>query len=113
MPWHDAALLELSLDRRDPGEGDEVRLRVAWPHGEEAALLFRGCYAMTADMNFGIIAAESIASATLVNDDSNLPSLRERWSRLGVPLEVLSCYRFDMSSTGSVVLVYATDFKIE
>lgn len=81
LPWHDAELLELSVDRRNAGACDEVRLRVAWPRGDEATLLFRDCYAMTAEMNFGVIAEERIASASLIEDDPGLTSIRDRWKR--------------------------------
>lgn len=113
LPWHDAALLEVSVDRRNAGECDEVRLRVAWPHGEEAALVFRDCYAMTADMNFGIIATEGFESAKLDDKDPNLASIRDRWRALGVSLETLNCYLLEMSSTGSVIRIYAKQFEIE
>ena len=36
LPWHDAELLEVTVDRRMAGECDEVRMRVAWPQGEKA-----------------------------------------------------------------------------
>ena len=112
LPWHDAALLELSFDRRNAGTCDEVRLRVEWPHGEEAELLFRDCYAMSAEMNFGIIATELIGSAKLDDDDLNLAAIRDQWKSLGVSLELLSCFCFDMSSTGSVLRIYAKHFEI-
>lgn len=112
LPWHDAELLEMSIDRRSAGEFDEVRLQVAWPHGEEAALVFRDCYAMTANMNFGIIATERIGNTNLDNNDPNLAVIQNQWKSLGVSLEVLSCYLLEMSSTGSVIRIYAKKFEI-
>ena len=113
LPWHDAELLELSVDRRNAGARDEVRLRVVWPQGDEASLLFRDCYAMTAEMNFGVIAEERIASALLIDDDPGLTSIRDRWKPLGVSLEMLRCYRLETSSTSSVIRIYAKQFVIE
>lgn len=112
LPWHDAELLELSVDRRNAGERDEVRLRVAWPQGDEATLLFRDCYAMAAEMNFGVIAEERIASAVLIDDDPGLISIRDRWKPLGVSLEKLRCYRLETSSTSSVICIYAKQFEV-
>lgn len=112
LPWHDAALLEMSVDRRNAGARDEVRLQVAWPHGEEATFVFRDCYALTADMTFGIIATERIGSAKLDDDDPNLASIRDQWKSIGVPLDLLNCYRLEMSSTGSVIRIYAKQFEI-
>lgn len=112
LPWHDAELLELRVDRRNAGKCDEVRLRIVWPHGDEAMLLFRECYAMTARMNFGIIAEERIAGASLIEDDPGLTSIRDRWKPLGVSLEMLRCYRLETSSTSSVIQIYAKQFEV-
>lgn len=112
LPWHDAELMELLVDRRNAGERDEVLLRVVWPKGDEASLVFRNCYAMTADMYFGIIAAERIDCASIIKDDPGLTSIRERWKPLGVSLESLCCYRIQMSSTGSEIIIYATQFEV-
>jgi hypothetical protein len=111
LPWHDAELLEMLVDRRNAGECDEVRLRVVWPQSDKALLIFRNCYAMTVDMCFGIVATERIGCASLVKDDPGLTSIRVRWMSLGVPLESLGCYRIQMSSTGSVIQIYATQFE--
>lgn len=112
LPWHDAELMELFVDRRNAGERDEVRLRVAWPQDYETSLVFRDCYAMTADMYFGIIATERIGCASIISDDPGLTSIRERWRPSGVSLESLCCYRIQMSSTGSVIQIYASQFEV-
>jgi hypothetical protein len=112
LPWHDAELLELLVDRRNPGVCDEVRLRIAWPQGEETTLVFRDCYAMTTEMNFGIISEERITGASLIDDDPVLISIRDRWETLGVSLEMLRCYRLETSSTSSVIRIYAKQLQI-
>ena len=112
FPWHDAELKELLVDRREPGERDVVQLLVAWPQGGESLFVFRNCYAMTANMYFGIIAPERIGDASLLTDDQVLLSIRKRWRPLGVSLEELRCYRFEMSSTGSDIRVYGLQFEV-
>lgn len=112
LPWHDAELLELSIDRRSPGARDEVRLLVVWPDGGEAVLLFRDCYAMAAEMNFGVIAEERIASAFMIEDDPGLSSIRDRWKPLGVSLDMLRCYQLETSSTSSIIRIYAKRFEV-
>ena len=112
LPWHGAELLELLVDGRKAGERDEVRLRVAWPQGDEATLLFRDCYALTAEMNFGVIAEERIASASMIDDDLGLVSIRDRWKPLAVSLEMLRCYRLETCSTFSVIRIYAKQFDL-
>jgi len=113
LPWHDAELQELTINRRDYGACDEVRLQVVWPDGGRAALLFRNCYGFTAEMNFGVIAKEQIAAASTIQDDPYLTSLRGRWKPLGVSLDLLRCYRIETSSTGSVIRIYAMEFAVK
>ncbi|MBR0709472.1 hypothetical protein JQ603_23445 [Bradyrhizobium liaoningense] len=67
---------------------------------------------MTADMNFGIIADERVLSASLIEDDPGLTSIRDRWRPLGVTLDMLRCYRLEMSSTSSVLRIYAEKFEV-
>jgi hypothetical protein len=110
--WHDAELKELLVDRREPGTRDVVQLLVAWPHGGESMFMFHDCYAMTANMHFGIVATERIGNASLITDDQYLFSIRELWRPLSVSLEDLRCYRFEMSSTGSDIRVYAQRFEV-
>ncbi len=113
LPWHDAELREMVIDRRHAGECDEVRLHVAWPQGDAATVLFRDCYGMTAEMNFGIIAEERIASAVLIENDLGLISIRERWQLLGVSLDQLRCYRIETASTFSILKIYANQFEVK
>ena len=113
LPWHDAELQELIINRREPGARDEIRLQVVWPDGGRAALLFRECYGFTAEMNFGVIAKEQIAAASTIQDDRYLISLRGRWKPLGVSLDLLRCYRLETSSTGSVIRIYAMGFAVK
>lgn len=113
LPWHDAELREVLIDRRAPGKRDDVRVRVRWLDGGEATLLFRECHALKAAMNFGVIAEERILSASMMDDDTGLHSIRKRWNSLGVALDRLRCYRIETSSTASVLRIYAQQFDIE
>jgi hypothetical protein len=112
LPWHDAELQELTINRREPGACDEVRLQVVWPDGSRAASIFRECYGFAAEMNFGVIAKEQIAAASTIQDDPCLVSLRDRWKPLRVSLDLLRCYRLETSSTGSVIRIYAMEFEV-
>lgn len=112
LPWHDAVLLNLSIDRQHAGERDEVRIQVSWPQGDEATLLFSDCYGFTAEMNFGVIAKEQILVADVVDDDPGLVSLRGLWKQMGVSRETLRCYRIETNSTASVLKIYAQHFEV-
>jgi hypothetical protein len=111
LSWHDAELREVLVDRHHPGASDEVRLRIARPEGDEDRLIFWDCYAMTAELNFGVIAEERIAGAVQTDDDPGLHALRERWKPLGVSLDLVHCYRLETSSASSVIKIYAKRFE--
>lgn len=112
LPWHDAELLDLWVDRRKPGENDEVRLKVIWPDGEEATVLFCNCYALATEMNFGVIAEERIANASVLENDPYLIAIRDRWKLLGIALDALRCYRLETSSTSSIIRIYASQILV-
>ncbi len=112
LEWHDAVLLSLNIDRRIPGERDEVVLLVEWPDGRKQKVRFTGCYALDAQMNFGVIAPESIRAARCIADASKLAEMRQRWTALGIDLGDLRCFEITTSSTASELRIYATWFEV-
>jgi len=60
LAWHDAELLSINIDRLDAGNNDIVALSIKWPNGKKELLVFIECYLLDAEMNFGVIAEESI-----------------------------------------------------
>jgi len=113
MSWHDALLLHLHVDRRAPGTRDVVTLHIQWVDGQTSFVSFGDCYKLEANMNFGIIAAESIRSAHCILDSPRVAEERRKWAQLGVSLDDLMSFEFEMNSTGSVVRVLARSFEIE
>jgi hypothetical protein len=107
LPWHDAILLELRIDRRRAGHADDVVLTMLWPDGRRSRIRFVGCYGLDAKMNFGIVAAETVRSAVEQQDSEELRALRAKWKALGGDLSKLSSFSLEMNSTGSLVTVYS------
>lgn len=112
LDWHDAVLLTMKIDRRAPGDRDEVALLVEWPDGRKRTVSFADCYALDAQMNFGVIAAESIRTAQCIEHSPRLAEIRRRWVALGVDLGALRCFEFTTNSTASEIRVYATRFEL-
>lgn len=112
LPWHDSVLLNLTIDRKAPGERDEVLLLIEWTDGRKQTVHFTDCYAMEAQMNFGVIAPESILTAECTPNSPHLAEIRLRWSALSTHLEDLLCFELTMNSTASVIRIFARRFEV-
>lgn len=112
MEWHDAVLLSLNIDRRNPGKRDDVVLIVEWLDGRKRRVCFKDCYALDAEMNFGVIAPESIRGARCIAASPKLAEMRQRWATLGVDLESLRCFEMTTNSTASDIRIYAKRYEV-
>lgn len=113
LDWCDATLLGVNIDRSEPGTRDEVRVEVRWPDGREGAVRFSDAYGCSAVMNFGVLGEEGIEFAVIDDDEPGLRDLLDHWDAVGYPLSGVRCYRIEMSSTGSVILIYAKTWRVE
>lgn len=109
--WHDATLLGIILDRGDPGRRDEVALIIEWPDGRRDRLVFFDCYSLNAQMNFGIIALESIFDASCSTEAPEITDVRETWSRSGVDFSDLLFFEIVPSTVGTIRIV-ARGFRV-
>ena len=107
LHWHDAVILSIEIDRRHPGEKDEVLLAVQWSDEQRERIRFFGCYGLEASLNFGVVAAETVMTADEFEDTERLKGIRDQWSRLGVDLSALRCFVIKTNSTASTIAVYA------
>jgi hypothetical protein len=113
LPWHDANLQFIYIDRQKPGEQDVVKLLIEWPENNNSATIeFYDCYALTMNMNFGVVACESILMAECLTDSKELNDIKIEWSKLGVILESLKCFKIVTNSTNSTINIYAVNFQI-
>ena len=112
LPWHDANLQSIYMDRRNPGEQDCVKLLIDWPNDTSSTIEFHDCYAFTANMNFGIVAPESILTAECVIDSKELILIREEWLKVGINLEKLKDFNLLTNSTNSIIRIFALGFRI-
>lgn len=112
LPWHDAEILSLYIDRRDAGARDMVCMEIEWPIGGESEVVFFDCYAMSAEMNFGVLAPESILKVGVLDECAELTQIRSKWARVGVDLHGLRCFSIETNTTASKILIFAKGFKV-
>ena len=112
LPWHDAVLLNIVIDRRNPEKNDQVIVDIQWPNGRKNSLVFSDCYRVDASMNFGIIASDSILDASLIDQSLDLSKIKEKWMQIGVDLKTLKCFEIETNSTGSLLHIYSLGYSL-
>jgi len=113
LEWHDATLQSIYIDRTTPGKQDSVIIKVIWENNCSSILKFFDCYALTMNMNFGIIAEESILSAECTSDSEYLHLIQKEWLQMGIDLTSLKCFNINTNSTNSSINIYSLGFYIE
>jgi hypothetical protein len=69
----DSILESIYIDRSNPGEDDSVEITVKWYEDKSRArLVFKSAYGFRATLHFGIIAKETIDTAYIAENDSDL-----------------------------------------
>lgn len=113
LPWHDASLHGIWIDRTNPGISDTVVLNIEWCDGTKNKIVFNECYLFKATMNFGVVAEESIYCMKISNDSEEILDIKRSWEALSVDLSDLYCYEIVTNSTGSNIVVCAKSFDLE
>ena len=112
LPWHDATLVDVLIDRRAPGHDDRIVLAIDWPSGSRDFIEFQECSMFDAHMNFGMIVPDHARSAVALDIDDGLERLRQTWSKSGVQMPQLKCYQIELNSTAGVLRTYAAGFTV-
>lgn len=110
--WHDSILKTVYIDRKDPGEKDEIVLVVDSVNEECMSVVFKEVRWMSLSFNGGIVADENILYATILPEsDKDLKRLYKKWDGYldGVDLKV---YFIEMSSTASIIKIIAEKVDI-
>lgn len=112
LPWHDAEILSIVINREDDEHQDVVTIYVRWPDTTESTISFTNCYGLIAHMNFGVIGIESVRSALVLDNRDDIEEIRTKWWKVGVDLANLKCFEIETNSTASKIEVYACGFLL-
>lgn len=112
IEWHDQILTEINIDRSDPGKIDSIEIRLVI-NGEKAIIEFINVYHAQLNMNFGIVAEESIRYGAVELESDELLNIKEKWQKISANLDNLKCYIFNTNSTNSIIKIYALNYSFE
>lgn len=108
--WHDSVIENIFIDRSNPGNRDEVRIEVDWYDQPKSYLIFEDVYFANLNLNFGVVAPESIRKAFIITDDNIITSLYEKMK--GFWPHGLITYIIETNSTASEIKIVAKGFRI-
>lgn len=110
--WHDAIITEVTIDRNNPGKNDIILFEIEFPDIGKCRLVFIDVYWAKLDLNFGIVAPESISKAFIANEtDGDLTRVSSLWKQLIPKLEAF-CYVIELNSTGGEIKIIAKGFSV-
>ena len=106
--WHDSTLKSIHIDRSNPGHNDSIVLEIEWYDTGISRLIFQDVYKAKFDLNFGVIAQESILDAYSTRDDEGLNLLTKTF-----PGHELTCYVINTNSTAGQLKIHAKSFTTD
>jgi len=111
--WHDAVIKDIIIDRSTPGKKDEIQFNILFPDKRKVIhFIFEEVYYASFNLNFGIIADETIRYASILSDDIDLSSFYLKWKGLMDDIK-LNAYFIELNSTGGRIKIIAKSFRIE
>lgn len=114
ISWHDSKLLDIQINRENPGLSDEVQLTISWADDTKQLLIFTDCYAVNLQMNFGVIAAETILDASMMQESDQLIEIQRRWENYkDIDLSNLKLFQIETNSTHSTIQIFAMDYHLK
>ena len=111
--WHDAVIKNIIIDRHNPGKKDEIHFNILFPNKRKTInFIFEEVYYASFNLNFGIIANETIDYVSLLDNDVDLVNLYSK--RIGHLAHIkLIVYLIKLSSTGGTMKIISKSFRIE
>lgn len=112
IDWHDSIINKIEIDRSMPGINDTIKIDVTiYDSSTTNTLKFEDVYFARLNMNFGIVAVESIEEVLVLKDDIDLNTLKDKWN--GFINGEVYCYVIKTNSTASTIKIISKKVTIE
>lgn len=113
LPWSDATLVAVSVDRSNPGNHDEVVVHVRWLDGRNEQVTFVERRGARLALNFGFLGEDTIERGYVDDGSEVLADCRWRWAASDVLLPELQCFRIETCTTGSSLDILAMGWRVD
>ena len=112
LGWHDAIIDKITIDRGCPGVIDTIDIYIIWTDETKNKLRFENVYWADLNMNFGIVAAESILKA--VSKGRECAPVIECYNKWKGNIDniILNYHEIETNTTGSIIKIIAEKLSI-
>lgn len=110
--WHDAVIKSVIIDRCNLGKIDNIVFKIEFLSGI-ADIIFTDVFKAKFDMNFNMIATESIWDAYNEGEENNMvQKVYEDYKKVGMDIKDshLNYYKIETNTTGSVFQIVSKNF---
>ncbi|MGK6353523.1 hypothetical protein [Parapedobacter sp. DT-150] len=112
ITWHDMVIKNIIINRDDPGRNDSIRFEVDGNRERIRQLIFEEVYWARLDLNFGVVAEETVFDAFLSDEsDKDLLNLYSRWKGM-IEGKKLLIFNITLNSTGSILKIIASHLTV-
>ncbi|MBO4314371.1 MAG: hypothetical protein IKX24_00650 [Prevotella sp.] len=109
IDWHDAIIEKIMIDRNNPGINDTIVIFIICADNTKRNLRFNNVYWADLNMNFGMVASESIVKAISKGRDcSYVKEIYAKWKGMINDVD-LNYYEIETNSTGSIIKIIAKE----
>jgi len=111
--WHDAIINNIKINRTNAGIDDSILFEIEWSEeNEKANLVFERVYWISMNLNFGIIAKETILyAAQLDEQNEHLVNFYSKWKGAMNNVKMF-IYKIELNSTGGCIIIIAKRFTV-
>lgn len=109
LEWHDAIIENIVIDRSNPGKKDQIEFFITWYDKTKSTICFNDVYWADLNMNFGVVALESIYSAFAENRECEQVKEYNQKTKGFFNNIDLNYYEIETNSTGSVMKIIAKE----
>lgn len=112
ITWHDTEITSIFLDRSAPGLKDVLEIRCTNKINGSFTVVFSNVWKITSDMNFGVVATETIRFVNISESDDRIDIIKNQWKNVGIDIQRLSSADIETNSTASKLFVAFENLEI-